>query len=90
MRLDLFLKATRLCPRRTLAQELCEAGAVAVNNVPAKSSRAVNVGDEIRMRRRNHLLTMRVLKIPVARQTSRSESSTLYEILSDEILRDDA
>lgn len=89
MRLDLFLKASRLCPRRTLAQALCEAGAVKVNNAPAKSARTVQAGDEIKLRRRNRLLTVRVLKVPAARQTSRSEASTLYEILSDETLSDE-
>jgi len=83
MRLDLFLKASRLCPRRTVAQELCEAGAVSLNGGQAKPARPVRVGDEITLRRRNRLLTVRVLALPAARQTSRSESSTLYEITGD-------
>jgi ribosomal 50S subunit-recycling heat shock protein len=83
MRLDLFLKASRLCPRRTVAQELCEAGAVAVNGAQAKPARNLHVGDEITLRRRNRLLTARVLALPMTRQTSRGESSSLYEIISD-------
>jgi ribosomal 50S subunit-recycling heat shock protein len=83
MRLDLFLKASRLCPRRTVAQELCEAGAVSVNGGQAKPARIVRIGDEITLRRRNRLLTVRVLALPATRQTSRSESSSLYEIIGD-------
>jgi ribosomal 50S subunit-recycling heat shock protein len=83
MRLDLFLKASRLCLRRTVAQELCEAGAVSVNGAQAKPARNLHVGDEITLRRRNRLLTARVRALPATRQTSRSESSTLYEIISD-------
>jgi ribosomal 50S subunit-recycling heat shock protein len=83
MRLDLFLKASRLVLRRTLAQEMCEAGVVLVNGVPAKSSRTVNVGDEIAVRRRNRLLTVRVLAVPTSRQTSRSDAANLYQILSE-------
>jgi ribosomal 50S subunit-recycling heat shock protein len=83
MRLDLFLKASRLVLRRTVAQALCDAGAVSVNNVPAKSSRSVQVGDLIALRRRNQLLTVRVLALPATRQTSRSDASNLYEILSN-------
>ncbi|MDQ3819322.1 MAG: S4 domain-containing protein, partial [Acidobacteriota bacterium] len=64
MRLDLFLKASRLVLRRSVAQQLCDAGLVSVNDAAAKSSRAVRVGDEIRLRRRNHLLTIRVLNVP--------------------------
>jgi ribosomal 50S subunit-recycling heat shock protein len=86
MRLDLFLKASRLVLRRTVAQALCDAGLVSVNGVPAKSSRALRVGDEISLRRRNHLLTVRVLDLPASRQTSRSDASNLYEILSDTVI----
>jgi ribosomal 50S subunit-recycling heat shock protein len=83
MRLDLFLKASRLVLRRTVAQQLCDAGFVTVNGAPAKSSRAVHVRDEVTLRRRNHLLTVRVLSVPATKQTSRSDASNLYEILSD-------
>ena len=83
MRLDLYLKASRLCPRRTVAQELCDAGAVLLNGTPAKSARTVRAGDEITLRRRNRLLAVRVLAVPAARQTSRSDAATLYEIISD-------
>jgi ribosomal 50S subunit-recycling heat shock protein len=83
MRLDLFLKASRLCPRRTVAQELCDAGVVSVNGAKAKSGRTIHAGDEIAVRRRNRLLTVRVLAVPTFKQTSRSDASSLYEILSD-------
>jgi ribosomal 50S subunit-recycling heat shock protein len=89
MRLDLFLKASRLSPRRAVAQKLCDAGLVSVNGAPAKSSRAVRVQDEISLRRRNHLLNLRVLALPATRQTSRSDASSLYEILTDEVLPED-
>jgi ribosomal 50S subunit-recycling heat shock protein len=89
MRLDLFLKASRLCSRRTVAQKLCEAGRVSINGSSAKSSHAVKPGDEILIRRHNKLTTVRVLSIPTARQTSRKEASTLYEVLSEESLDED-
>lgn len=86
MRLDQFLKASRLVLRRTVAQELCEAGGVLVNNLPARSARAVRIGDEIQLRRGKRILTVRVVAVPAARQTSRSEASDLYEVLSDAAL----
>ena len=86
MRLDLFLKASRLVLRRSVAQTLCDAGAVSVNGTRAKSARSLAVGDEITLRRRNHLLTLRVLALPATRQTSRSDASGLYEILSDTVV----
>jgi ribosomal 50S subunit-recycling heat shock protein len=81
MRLDLFLKASRLCPRRSVAQELCEAGGVLLNGVAAKQAREVRAGDKLTVRRRDQWLTVRVLNVPTSRQTSRSEASTLYEII---------
>jgi ribosomal 50S subunit-recycling heat shock protein len=84
MRLDLFLKASRLSLRRTLAQALCDAGAVSINGTRAKSAHVVRVGDQIELRRRDRLLTVRVLALPATRQSSRSEASALYEILVDE------
>jgi ribosomal 50S subunit-recycling heat shock protein len=83
MRLDLFLKASRLAARRSVAQALCEAGAVSVNGMTAKSSRTVQVGDLIGLRRRNRLFEVRVLALPATRQTSKSSAPSLYEIVSD-------
>jgi len=82
MRLDQFLRASRLVLRRTVAQELCEAGAVAVNSVPAKPARDVRAGDQITLRYRDHLLSIRVIAVPTKRQTSRHEATSLYEVIS--------
>lgn len=83
MRLDQFLRASRLVVRRTVAQELCEAGAVVVNGVAARSSRAVRVGDLITLKRRGRALEVRVAAIPAAKQVSRGEAPALYEILGE-------
>lgn len=83
MRLDLFLKASRLCLRRAVAQSLCEAGAVEVNGLRAKSAREVRAGDIVTLRRANRLLTIRVLTIPNNKQVSRADASSLYEIIED-------
>jgi ribosomal 50S subunit-recycling heat shock protein len=84
MRLDLFLKASRLCPRRPVAQQLCDAGVVLLNGKIAKSSHAVKPGDEIVLRRSKRTTTLRVLSLPAGRQTSRREAPGLYEILSEQ------
>lgn len=88
MRLDLFLKASRLCSRRTVAQKICEAGRVAINGSPAKSSHVVKPGDEILIRGRDKLTSFRVLAVPSTRQTSRSDALTLYEVVSEAALDD--
>lgn len=83
MRLDQYLRASRLVLRRTAAQELCEAGAVLVNGRAARSSRAVGAGDEIILRRRGRVLTVRVSEVPSAKQVSREQAPTLYEVVAD-------
>lgn len=88
MRLDLFLKASRLILRRTLAQEFCDAGLVKVNNLTAKSSREVKANDEIEIKRRNRLLKVRVIEIPKSKQVSRNDAGNLYEILSDKVIEE--
>ncbi|MGI8555245.1 MAG: RNA-binding S4 domain-containing protein [Pyrinomonadaceae bacterium] len=89
MRLDLFLKASRLIVRRSLAQEFCDAGFVKVNNLNAKSSREIKANDEIEIKRRNRLLKIRVLQVPKSKQVSRSEAMQLYEIIGEEISDDE-
>lgn len=88
MRLDLFLKSSRLILRRSLAQEFCDAGLVKINGLKAKSSREVKVNDEIEIKRSQKLLTVRVLQIPKNKQVSRQEASSLFEVVSEESCKD--
>ncbi len=89
MRLDQYLRASRLVLRRTVAQELCDAGAVGVNGTPARSSRAVHPGDRIAIRRRERVLNVRVNTVPDTKQVSRADASTLYEVIEDTKLNDE-
>ena len=89
MRLDLFLKSSRLCLRRAIAQKMCDAGLVLVNGKVAKPSTTVKAGDELSLRRRERITTVRVLSLPAARQTSRSEATSLYEVIGEIRLGDE-
>jgi ribosomal 50S subunit-recycling heat shock protein len=84
MRLDLFLKASRLCLRRSVAQEMCDAGVVFVNGIAAKSAKELHVGDRIEIRRRGHILTVIVNSIPASKQVARANAPSLYTIVEDE------
>jgi len=89
MRLDLFLKTSRLIPRRSLAQEFCDAGLIRINGAVAKSSKEVKTGDEIEIKRRDRLLRLKVLEVPAKKQVSKQDAADLFEILSEELLEDD-
>ena len=89
MRLDVFLKLSRLCPGRSVAQKFCEAGRVFVNGRAAKSSHVVKPGDEIQIQRHNRVITGRVLVVPAAKQVARKDAAGLYELVKDEVISED-
>jgi ribosomal 50S subunit-recycling heat shock protein len=82
MRLDIFLKLSRLCPRRTIAQELCDAGLILLNGRTAKSAHAVKTGDEIIVRSHRRETVARVLMVPVRANVSRRDASGLVAVLN--------
>lgn len=72
MRLDKFLKVSRLIKRRTVANEACDAGRVMVNGKVAKASQNVKVGDIIEIAFGNKSVKVQVLQIA---DTSRKEEA---------------
>ncbi len=86
MRLDLFLKLSRICPRRSIAQELCDAGLVLVNGRPAKPAHSVKPSDRITLRRRDVHAEYRVLTVPETRNVARRDAPHLVELISEERL----
>ena len=64
MRLDKFLKVSRLIKRRTVANEVSDMGRVLVNGNQAKPSKQLNVGDIITIEYANRKVEARVLKVP--------------------------
>lgn len=83
MRLDIFLKLSRLVPRRTVAQEMCEQGAVMVNGSRAKSAREVREGDQLSIDRAGNVTTVRIVEVP-ARPPSKAQARSLYETVGVE------
>ena len=83
MRLDLFLKLSRLIPRRSLAQEVCDHGGITVNGVTARSSRLVRPGDLIQWRQRHKVTAVKVAQIPGIRP-GKADAAALYEAVRTE------
>lgn len=79
MRLDKFLKVSRLIKRRTVANEACDAEKVSVNGKPARASYDVKVGDEIEINMGKSPLKIRVLK--VVEVVGKDGVSDLYEVV---------
>ncbi len=72
MRLDKYLKVSRLIKRRTIANEACDAGRVMVNGKVAKASQDVKVGDQIEIQFGNKSVKVEILDV---QDTSRKEEA---------------
>ena len=79
MRLDKYLKVSRLIKRRTLANDVADAGRVIVNGKPAKASYAVKIGDVIEITFGNRPGKVRVLSIDEPK--GKDGARELFEIL---------
>ena len=79
MRLDKFLKVSRLIKRRTVANEACDAGRVTVNGKTAKASQDVKVGDVIEIGFGTREVKVRVLD--VQETVKKEEAQELYRYL---------
>ena len=79
MRLDKYLKVSRLIKRRTVANDACDAGRVLVNDKPAKASYDVKVGDVLEIVFGNKSVKVRVLD--VQETTRKEQAAELYEYL---------
>lgn len=82
MRLDKYLKVSRLIKRRTVANEACDNARVTVNGRPAKASYDVKVGDVIRISFGRGELAVEVLA--VAEAVRKDDASAMYRELSAE------
>lgn len=82
MRLDKYLKVSRIIKRRTLAKEVSDQGRILVNGSQAKASTTVKVGDELTIRFGQRIVTARIDRI---QETSRKdEAAEMYTILKEE------
>ena len=81
MRLDKYLKVSRLIKRRTVANDACDADRIEVNGKSAKASYNVKVGDLISILFGTRSVTVRVLDI--RETTKKSESVGMYDVVSE-------
>jgi len=85
MRLDKFLKVSRIIKRRQTAKEVSDAGKISVNGKVAKSSTSLFVGDEITLHYATRTLTVRVLEIKDS--TKKEDAQRMYEVVREEAAR---
>jgi len=84
VRVDVYLKQTRLIKRRSLAKELCEEGAVSINGHVVRAGREVRAGDALTLSLRNRRLAIVVVDVP-ERPPSTAQASDFYRIITNEV-----
>ena len=83
MRLDKYLKVSRLIKRRTVANDACDTSRITVNDKVAKASYNVKIGDLITIAFGSKSVTVRVLEIKDT--TKKADSAGMYEVVSETI-----
>lgn len=82
MRLDKFLKVSRIIKRRTLAKEVAEQGRIKINGNQAKASSILSIGDELTIQFGQKIVTFKINDI---RETvKKDEAETLYTLVKEE------
>ncbi len=81
MRLDKYLKVSRLIKRRTVANEACDAGRVTVNGKPARASYEVKTGDVLEISMGVHPIKAEV--VSVNEFAKKDEAALMYRIINE-------
>lgn len=82
VRIDKFLKVSRVIKRRTVAAEACSGGRIEINGKPAKPAKEVKVGDTVKVSFGAGSLTFEVLD--VSEKQSKQSASEMYRIIGEE------
>ena len=81
MRLDKYLKVSRIIKRRPIAKEVADKGRIKVNGILAKSSTDLKINDKIEIRFGNKILLVRVLEMKDS--TKKEDATKMYEIIKE-------
>ena len=82
MRIDKYLKVSRLIKRRTVAKDVCVGEKIQINGRVVKPSAEVKVNDHVTLEMGNHVIEVQVLATP--KSVRANEAQTLYELIRDE------
>lgn len=81
MRIDKFLKVSRIIKRRTVAKDVCEDERIYINGKPVKPSKEVKIGDIVTVRFGNRSLSVKVLSIDSV--VAKAQAEEMYEIVEE-------
>lgn len=82
MRLDKFLKISRIIKRRSVAKEVADKGRIQINGKVAKSSSTVKIGDQLQIQFGNRLVIYKINELHES--TKKEDAAKMYTLISDE------
>lgn len=82
MRLDKFLKVSRIIKRRTIANEICQKGYILINDKVAKASTAVKAGDKMTINFAKKEVVYEILELKDS--TKKEDAAKMFKIISEE------
>ena len=87
MRLDKFLKISRIIKRRQVAKEVADKGRIQINGKVAKSSTSVKVGDLLTIQFGNKVLEVKICELHES--TKKDDAAKMYEVISEKRVNED-
>lgn len=87
IRLDKFLKISRIIKRRTIAKDFCDSDRVWVNEREAKASCKVKLNDIVKIKLGNNLITFKVTELKMS--TKKDDAKEMYEIIEEKKIEED-
>lgn len=89
MRLDKWLKVSRVIKRRTIANEACDKEKIKINGRVAKASVEVKSGDKLEISLGNRITTIEIIAVPEKGNVTTNEARELYKIISEIRFKED-
>lgn len=86
MRLDKYLKVSRIIKRRTIAKEVADQGRIKINSQTAKSSTDVKIGDQLEISFANRIVKVQVESLQES--TKKEDAEKMYQLISEEKIQD--
>nr|WP_263314346.1 RNA-binding S4 domain-containing protein [Mammaliicoccus sp. Marseille-Q6498] len=86
MRLDKYLKVSRLIKRRTLAKEVSDQGRVKINGQTAKAGTNVSVEDELEIKLGNRIIVVKVTGL--SEHANKENAKTMFDVIKEEKIQD--
>lgn len=83
MRIDKFLNCVNITKRRAVSDDMCKKGVVRINDVVAKSSKEVKVGDIIKINYLEKVVIYEILSIPMTKNTPKSQQNEFIKVIEN-------